>query len=247
MASLDSVRFKIDWAYQHIKALEIELSRHFHGEPRGEIEVDTIIGSLSAEVTPIPSVVPLLIGDCLQNLRSSLDYLVWELVLAAKKKPSKNNQFLICHEVDTFKSQVERGRLNGISDEALIEIERLQPYHCGDKWMQAPLVILDELCNINKHRRLLLTKAEYRGILADLDRNFGNAIKPLIPVGDGATDIGISPPVRDEEEMKTKGQSDLSVVFNEGAVRGEEVCRCLGGLGRVISEWVIPRFERFFE
>jgi hypothetical protein len=205
---------------------------------------DTIIGSLCAEATPIPSVVPLLIGDCLQNLRSSLDYLVLELVLAAKKVPTRHNQFLICHEEKTFKSQVKRGRLKGISEEAFIEIEGLQPYRCGDNRSRR-LLILDELCNINKHRRLLLTKAQYLGILADFYSNFGNAIKPFIPVGDRATDIGISLPMQDGEQMKMKGQS-VVVVFSEGAARGEEVCQCLGGLGLVISEWVIPRFERFF-
>jgi hypothetical protein len=35
---------------------------------------------------PIPTRFGLIIGDSLQNLRSSLDYLVWELVLAAKNQ-----------------------------------------------------------------------------------------------------------------------------------------------------------------
>lgn len=251
MGSLDSVRSKIDWAYQHLKALEIELSRHFHSEPShavGEIDADTnTVVSMRVEPAPIPPAVPLLIGDCLQNLRSCLDYLVWEMVLASKNEPNKDNQFPICHAENTFKSQLGRGRLKGITDdEAIAEIERLQPYHCGDDWRHDPLAIFDELCNINKHRRLLLTKAEPLGVVADFSSNSGNKIQSFIPVGDQAMDIEIIPPMRDGEQMKMKGRSILAVVFDEGTVKGEEVCQCLGRLGCMISERVIPRFQRFF-
>lgn len=249
VASLDRVRSKIDWAYKHLKALETELVRNFQSKPSqavGEIEADpNIVVWMRLQTASIPPSVPLLIGDCLQNLRSGLDYLVWELVLAAKNEPNKKNQFPICKTENGFKSELGKGRLDGITAEARTEIEGLQPYLCGDKRSYS-LLILDEFCNINRHRRLLLTKAEPIGIFADFSSSFGQTATSFIPVGEQATNIGVSPPMRDGERMYMKGQAVLAVVFDEGTVKGEEVCQCLGRLGFIISEWVTPRFEKFF-
>jgi hypothetical protein len=92
MASLDSVRQKIFRAFEHLKELEAETGRYYETNPGRvvrEIEGDPneYIGRIVTD-GPIPARIPLLIGDCLQNLRSSLDYLIWELVLAANNAPS---------------------------------------------------------------------------------------------------------------------------------------------------------------
>ncbi len=63
-------------------------------------------------------------------------------------------------------------------------------FYFGGENRSHALVILDGLCNINKPRRLLLTKAEPLGILADFSSNSGNMVKSFIPVGNQATDIG---------------------------------------------------------
>ena len=38
----------------------------------------------------------MIVGDFLANVRSSLDYLIWELALAAKNNPTDKNMFPIC-------------------------------------------------------------------------------------------------------------------------------------------------------
>ena len=97
-------------------------------------------------------------GEFFQNLRSSLDYLVWELVIAAKNTPGKHNMFPVCSTPDAFQDAVgKQRRLLGVPDIAKAVIECLQPYNCGD-FSKALLWIIDDLCNTNKHRRVLLTK-----------------------------------------------------------------------------------------
>jgi hypothetical protein len=65
---------------------------------------------------PNPDKVSLIIGDGLQNIRSALDYLVWELVLAANAEPGEKHQFPICAIPKAFKDEIRRGRLSGLSE-----------------------------------------------------------------------------------------------------------------------------------
>src|SRR5689334_7092437 len=114
---------------------------------------------LSVDV-PIPVQLPLIIGDCIQNIRSALDYLVGELVLAANRKPDEHHAFPVCNTPEAFKESQKRKRLTGLSKEMIAEIEALQPYIVGARLRDHAFWILDRLCNINKHRRILLTKMQ---------------------------------------------------------------------------------------
>jgi len=95
----ESILLKIGWAKKHAALLETEMTGYFQGYPCHVVsEVDpndeTCMISRLEITKPMPPDFALIIGDCLQNLRTSLDYLVWELVLAAKKEPKKSNAFL---------------------------------------------------------------------------------------------------------------------------------------------------------
>lgn len=93
MASLNSVELKIFRATQHIKSLESELQGYFQSNPGKMMrqphtcENEGVFRFVPSG--PIPARFGLIVGDVLQNLRSSLDYLVWELVLAANNQPSE--------------------------------------------------------------------------------------------------------------------------------------------------------------
>src|SRR5258708_39755773 len=97
MASLDSVELKVFRAAVHYKELEGEFEKYFQTNPakggrQQEGSPDQYIGKVAPKA-PIPARFPLIIGDCLQNRRSSLDYVVWELVTAATKGHLKDNMF----------------------------------------------------------------------------------------------------------------------------------------------------------
>ena len=192
---------------------------------------------------PIPSSIPLRIGDCFQNLRSSLDYLVWELVLAVNNTPTNKHQFPICDKAEAFKDAVKRGRLKGISPEALAQIERLQPYHTRNG---GALKLINDFANINKHRRMLLTVLSVVAAETEFRSALGKQSQLIIPSRDNAAHIGIGPPMHLAKEVHMHSQVALAIFFDEGAVRGFEVSQCLGVLIDEIGNGIIRKFERFF-
>jgi hypothetical protein len=177
----------------------------------------------------LPAQLPLILGDCLQNLRSSLDYLVWELVVAAKGQPNEKNAFPICEDAGRFKESLGRGRLRGLSTDAIEEVEMFQPYFDGRDFREHPYWLLDKLCNINKHRRILLTrlKAGYGGRTPGSDR-----------YTQVAGNLG--------EVVDMDVELIAFVAFEEGGIiKGSEVISFTSQLIDSV-ERVIPNFDRFF-
>jgi hypothetical protein len=69
-----------------------------------------------------------------------------------------DNMFPICSTLERLTGQLpKKRRLRGVSPEAITVIQSLQPYHDGKGSDATMLSVLDDLCNINKHRRVLLT------------------------------------------------------------------------------------------
>ena len=112
------------------------------------------------------------VGEVLYNLRSALDHLVWQLVLANGEEPTRNNQFPILNEVDEWMNRTEN-KLNGVSEKHRQMIRFLQPFN---PFLELPvngeirpynaqvLRTLHDLCNIDKHRHLNLICAATGGI-----------------------------------------------------------------------------------
>ncbi|SRR6266851_275351 len=249
MASLDSVRQKIFRAALHAKSLEPELQRYFETnpgklvmEPNSPPDKPSFI--LQAK-EPMPARFGLIIGDCFQNLRSSLDYLVWELVLAENNEPGKHNMCPICRAPETFKDAVNKSRrLAGVHPDAIAEIEALQPYNLEKDMEKSTLLVLDELTNINKHRRVLLTML--RGGPSNIeviDANGELWAGGAMPVLDGNTKITAT---ISSGQMQVDTQVFACVTFDEGAAKGLEVTTCLNEWIHYVLNGVIPMFERFF-
>lgn len=235
MASLDSIHAKVFRAKQHYESLSSELNRYFQGKA-GELLMEANLQTNTIRVVgfegpSIPTIVPLIIGDCLQNLRSALDYLVWELVLAANNQPSERNAFPICRTSKGFTESLRRGSLVGIPDEATALIQSLQPYNGGDRWNQTILWILNELCNINKHRRILLTQLNTSFMLGEraCPRNYAR-----VTAASG-------------EKVEMDAEVVAFVAFNEGVAKGVEVCAVIDQVTREVWDNIAPLFSRFFE
>jgi hypothetical protein len=95
MASLDSVRQKIGHAKSYLDLIKSEVQRYLDAN-QSDFVPDTSSSQnqptfIVKPKIPIPGKIGLIVGDCLQNLRTSLDYLVWELVLKANNTPGKKN------------------------------------------------------------------------------------------------------------------------------------------------------------
>jgi hypothetical protein len=96
---------------------------------------------------PLP-IVSILLGEICYNLRSALDYLVFELAKLDSGSVQNGTQFPIDDTPQLFTRHILT-RLKGISPPHVTAIERLQPYN-GCKWSP----ILRDISNPDKHREL---------------------------------------------------------------------------------------------
>ena len=247
----ESVTDKIFRSKEHLDTLGLELGRYFKTNPgkivrQAEGEPDQYIGKFELN-SPLPRQFLMIIGDAIQYLRSSLDYLVRELVLAANNQPRDREMFPICETAKSFKDAVRRGQLAGVPKEAIALIESSQPYHLGEHWEKHALWVLNEFSNINKHRRVLITKPFATSNVRLQSKIVDGALlaKGDIPIFDENTRIGPFP-IHNGKEVEVNSQVLICVTINEGPVKGMEVGKCLMLIFNFVGQYVIPQFERFF-
>lgn len=94
----------------------------------------------------------LIAGDVIQNLRASLDQLVWGI--SDRKVRNHLTAFPIYWPKRKFRVGAP-ARIAGVSAPARALIERSQPYHWGARASDHPLAVLKTLSNLDKHQALL--------------------------------------------------------------------------------------------
>jgi hypothetical protein len=257
MAVPETVVHKIIRAHEHLQALEEEMAAYYKTHPAKVVQQQE--GSpneyIARVVTddPIPAKLPVILGDFIQNLRSSLDYLVWELVLSAKSTPGRHNMFPVCSTPDAFRdATIKQRRLEGIPAIATTVIECLQPYNCGD-FSKSLLWIIDDLCNINKHRRVPLTRMHGGLAPDDTETKIVNGEVwthvDLSKIKDDAR-IGPFPIVEGSEGPGIQVPTNLHVIafiaFDEGAAKGMHITAVMAGMLEYVYKSVMPLFNEFF-
>jgi hypothetical protein len=112
----------------------------------------------------LPEALPLIVGDTIYNMRSALDHLAYSLCVAnvGDRIKEGRSMFPIHAAVGSYMdSGVQACRQMSIEVQGIIE--RLQPYHAGNKASEHPLGVLNQLSNVDKHRHLVFTgSAEVR-------------------------------------------------------------------------------------
>jgi hypothetical protein len=231
--SLESVHCKIFRAVEHYNALLAAGKEYFEGKV-GIVMVDVNPQASSIGVSvvvgrEVPPQIPLIVGDCLQNLRSALDYLVWELCLVSNVEPTDKHAFPICRTKESFRD-IKGQRLAGLPEDVIKEVEDFQPYQAGQDWAKTSLWVLNELSNINKHRRILLTQ---------LDCDFAHT--------DRITGAMRRRDRRSEETTPAKDELVAFMAFKDGVAKDAEVTHVLNTIAEEIGEAIIPQFARFFD
>lgn len=164
------VDLKIQWADHHREALHSTLKAFKDRKPPPYLVTEdrrvyegTEYRVLTAHPEPAPDEFGLIFGDYLQNLRSSLDYLVGAMRPGG---PSRNSRFPIFLERRQGKDGRFRNRacvaLRGIPEEAVRLIHFMQPYHRPDVLIRhtfKTLAAIETLWNISKHRTLHVVTA----------------------------------------------------------------------------------------
>src|ERR1700722_2069935 len=126
--------------------------------------------------------IAILIGEICYNLRSALDYLVFELAKLDSGSEQNGTQFPIEDTVKGFRHRIKRGWLNGINSTHVAAIERLQPYN-GCQWTKN----LRDASNPDKHRHFVKAGGNFvatvhSSLQIDLSRVVGHARTETHPV-----------------------------------------------------------------
>ncbi len=151
--SLDNSFHRVARAEEHLSSLKVAIDKFDSIAPIGH-GIQTY-GKLpkglkiAIEYRPdISPMVSILVGEIIYNLRSALDYLVFELALLDSGKVQKGMQFLIENCEQNWNSR-ERSKLKGLSIKHKGVIHSLQP-HRGCEWTK----VLASISNPDKHRFL---------------------------------------------------------------------------------------------
>lgn len=153
---LDGARLKIARAEEHLRALEHEIQVYLDTQPYELIKKwqnGQRAASNRVRVSPPPHL-STVVGDCLYNLRSSLELTFWALALqTGPKDPDRDRvSFPIFANESKFRA-AEDGFARYIHPEALEIVEQVQPF----RTRSISLSVVRTLSNQDKHGFLSLT------------------------------------------------------------------------------------------
>ena len=120
------IREKIDRSKKHLDDLATARDRFFDPKPYViESKRDPQTGLDNFNVTDVkapPHEIGLIAGDISHNLRSALDHLAFQLVLANKQVPDKHTCFPIFDDAATYNANRAR-RVRGMAQSAIDAID----------------------------------------------------------------------------------------------------------------------------
>jgi hypothetical protein len=168
MAALDGIRAKIDRAIEQLDSLETEAKATLERDPVPITQDRNAEGWNVLRMAPItlPLRWTIIMGEIIHDLRSALDHLIWQLVLANNQVPSRANQFPVFSEgtVPTWASKDWKQRkaswaraLQGVHLDDVALIKALQPYKRRDRLRFVPIEVLTLFSNTDKHQTPLPT------------------------------------------------------------------------------------------
>jgi hypothetical protein len=161
---LFGVELKVERAKRHIAEVECALGVFYDLKPykvhtKRDPQTRKLIYFV-ASVEETPRHLLLAAGDAIQNLRSALDHLAFQLFLAGAGGKERKVQFPISADTAAYKDAVPRV-LPGVRQDALDLLDTIEPYK-GGKGHQ--LWVLQELNNADKHRLLLTAGSAFQSL-----------------------------------------------------------------------------------
>ncbi len=250
---------KLDWALHHLQGLESEIAIWLESKPHRLIhDFDIKSGEklLMAELLePVPPKFTLIIGDCLHNLRSALDNLVYELAIAytgIDPLPERRARVL---EFPIFTDRTMtpgecRNKIGCIHPDAQAIIKELQPYERGKDARKYTLSVLHDLSIKDKHRFPHVASFSPRTISLYIPGHGGivNA-KPNWGAIEGRTEIlRYFSPTGDYAEVDMQKPPTFFVAFGKGSpdvIYGARVESVLSELYKWITRKVVPPLRPF--
>jgi hypothetical protein len=178
------IRVKVERAKKHLIDFDVAAA-DFRDAYKRVIGTDTDPKTLQAQQyfarLPITRFEVLSIaGDIIQNLRSALDHLAFQLVEAGQgRRIGERRGKLIAFPIfDTAKKYdaLKTGKITGARKAAIKAIDRIKPYKSGNPTLWS----LNYANNIDKHRHLIGVASDYLFIGKGFDGHFWQkAARPL--------------------------------------------------------------------
>lgn len=159
---------KLRWTKRQIALLDLAVTDYINLDPyvpavEDQPEAQGYLVTAKLRYPP-PADLAHIVGDVLNNLQGTLDYLAYQLVLRENGTPDRTSVFPIVkpskdglaeQRVNIFRRKKnDRGeRVALIADQDVLALLRsVQPYHYGDRWADHPLALLKALNGESKHR-----------------------------------------------------------------------------------------------
>lgn len=149
---------KFNRSKEHFDLLGSEMDAFFNSEPRpyGSLgEFDANAGEWVERfqvIEPPPLRLGAIFGDCVHNLRSSLDHLMWQVTLLDGGVPDRNTQFPVARRARAQFEEMADRRIPGLSPKHRAMVEQVQPYHASTERGTHFLALLTDLDNVDKHQ-----------------------------------------------------------------------------------------------
>jgi hypothetical protein len=158
--------------------------------------------------------VALIAGDALHNLRSALDLMYYQIVLAGEGAPTQWTRFPICNTRDELvgrwgSSAVKQKQITAPMRDFIID--RVQPYEAGNFLLWA----LDHLNIIDKHE-LLVPVLKLVGLMnVRLEDEQGRSVGSTFYLMDESSRIRIRDADDRKVTIKNKGHASTAIFFGE--------------------------------
>ena len=171
MPTLEAVDAKIERARSELRLLKADIAAFCEERARlivrEECDDERELWVYRGDTPQAPIQWSVRAGEFAYNLRSALDHLVWRLVEANGEEPGGNSQFPIQSKANPSRFEEQ---LHGISPLAKDYIESVQPHQRSEEWYLTAtdrvcigLALLNELCNMDKHRHLAIANVRWTG------------------------------------------------------------------------------------
>ncbi len=249
MSGIVDPYLKLTRAKKHLDDLDAELAA-FKASAKGyRIEraddVENQCHVIKVWLLDAPDQLSLVAGDAFFCMRSALDQLVWSLAKLTVSTPQRT-QFPILSEPASSQKEFRRG-LGGVPEDAIHEIEALQPHHRGAAFSRHPLWRLNTLCNIDKHRRIPVNGSE---LMVNFDRSVRREDVQCHTTDDHHV---MSIPLSMKDRVAVNPSVTFKVNFGQGNPEDpadtDSVSESREGIWEIynfVGEIVLPRFARFF-
>jgi hypothetical protein len=239
MHPLEGSWAKLDRANGHRHAIEDGIERWRENHPHEfihdqESQPGWTILTVKIRTRP-PVELGAIVGDYVHNLRSALDHLVWQLVIANGGTPGRHTEFPIALTEPSFAkraitgTRTRPGMLTGVAPHVIEVIRRYQPCERGDDAANHPFAILQDLWNADKHQTITQVVTLFE---AETERSKhlgrGGGIEPPTsrPIEDGMElDRWVTPPLspRNPDGSRTGsvhsvGRNETGVLFGESRI-----------------------------